>query len=134
VNEQPRVADLTPEEIAVHTVLASVPPQSLPLGFRDAVMRRVAPQRRVGWEWLVAALLALPSLAFLARQLIVSGQDFVAAIANVIIAATTDTSDAVFFVDGLTVLAVALIGISSVFAAHAFVATMPGRSRPRPIR
>lgn len=130
MNEHPRVTDLDPEELPLHMVLSSVPPQALPFGFRDSVMRRIAGPRRVGWEWLVAALLALPSLAFLARQVMVSGQDFAAALANVIVAATSDASDVSFFVDGLTVLAVALIGISSVFAAHAFAATIPGRHRP----
>src|SRR5207244_4005118 len=58
--------DLEPQERATHRLLSAVPPQTLPLGFRDAVMRRVTGDPSVGWEWVVGAVLALPSLAFLA--------------------------------------------------------------------
>jgi ABC-type Fe3+ transport system permease subunit len=121
-------SDLEPDEHDLHYVLAALPPQALPVGFRDTVMRRVA-DRRVGWEWLVAAVLALPSLAFLARQLAESGQDFAAALANVMTAASSGATNASFFIDGLTVLAVALIGIACVFAAHALIASAPGDRR-----
>ncbi len=122
-------ADLEPDELALHAVLSAVPPQAPPLGFRDAVMRRVAAERRVGWEWLVAALLALPSIAFLARQVLVSGEEFIAAITNVILTASSDASNASFFVDGLVILAIALVGIASVLAAHALLASAPRRHR-----
>ena len=92
-------------------------------------MRRVTARQRVGWEWLVAALLAFPSLAFLARQLLVSGDEFAAALTNIVLTASSDASNASFFIDGLTILAVALIGIASVLAAHALIATAPGRHR-----
>ena len=121
-------SDLEPEERELHHVLSAVPPQAPPFGFRDAVMRRVV-ERRVGWEWLVAALLALPSLAYLARQLAESGEDFAAALTNVITAASSTTTTASFFIDGLTVLAVALVGIACVFAAHALMASTPGTRR-----
>jgi len=128
VSDRYHVADLEPDELDTHTVLSAIPPQAPPLGFRDAVMRRVV-ERRVGWELLVAALLALPSLAFLARQLAESGQDFAAAIGNVVSAASSDTMNASFFIDGLTVLAVALVGVACIFAAHALIASTPGRRR-----
>lgn len=120
--------DLDPEELDTHAVLSAVPPQALPVGFRDAVMRRVI-QRQVGWEWLVAALLALPSLAFLARQLSESGADFAAALTNVVAAASSETAGAAFFIDGLTVLAFALVGVACVVAAHALIAGAPRRRR-----
>jgi hypothetical protein len=120
--------DLEPEERDLHHVLAAIPPVALPVGFRDTVMRRVA-ERRVGWEWLVAALLALPSLAFLARQITESGEDFAAAFVGVLTAASSDSANASFFIDGLTVLAVALVGVACIFAAHALVASAPGRRR-----
>ena len=91
-------------------------------------MRRVV-ERRVGWELLVAALLALPSLAFLARQVAESGEDFAAALVNVLGAASSETANASFFIDGLTVLAVALVGVACVLAAHALIASTPGRRR-----
>jgi hypothetical protein len=122
------LVDLDPAERDVHLVLSAVPPQAPPLGFRDAVMRRVS-HRQVGWEWLVAALLALPSLAFLARQLSESGADFAAALANVVAAASSETSGAAFFIDGLTVLALALVGVACVVAAHALIAGAPRRRR-----
>ena len=122
------MADLALEETDLDFVLSAVPPQAPPVGFRDAVMRRVA-DRRVGWELLVAALLALPSLAFLARQVAESGQDFTAALSNVLAAASSDASEASFFIDGLTVLAFALIGVACVVAAHALLVSAPRRDR-----
>jgi len=122
------LADLEPDERDLHFVLSSVPPQAPPVGFRDRVMRRVVEQR-VGWELLVAALLALPSLAFLARQIAESGEEFAAALVNVLGAASSETASAFFFIDGLTVLAVALVGIACVLAAHALIASTPSRRR-----
>jgi hypothetical protein len=126
------MSDIEPEEHALHSVLSTVPPKAPPLGFRDAVMRRVS-HRQVGWEWLVSALLVFPSLAFLARQMTESGADFAAAIANVLTAASSDVASAAFFIDGLTVLALALVGVGCVVAAHALVAGAP-RSRRRLVR
>jgi hypothetical protein len=128
MNELRGPSDLEPEERDLQYLLAAVPPQALPVGFRDAVMRRVV-DSHVGWEWLVAAVLALPSLAFLARQLAESGQDFAAALINVMTAASSGATNTSFFIDGLTVLAVALIGIACVFAAHALIAGTPGGRR-----
>ncbi|HEV8671062.1 MAG TPA: hypothetical protein VGS01_10050 [Candidatus Limnocylindria bacterium] len=122
------LSDLEPEERELHDILSAIPPQAPPVGFRDALMRRIV-ERRVGWELLVAALLALPSLAFLARQVAESGEDFVAALSGVLNAASSDTASASFFIDGLTVLAVALVGIACLFAAHALIASNPGRRR-----
>jgi hypothetical protein len=121
-------SDLEPEERDLQYALSAIPPQALPVGFRDAVMRRVI-ERRVGWEWLVAALLALPSLAYLARQIAESGEDFAAALTNIITAASASTASPSFFIDGLTVLAVALVGVACVFAAHALMTSTPGTRR-----
>jgi len=118
--------DLEPAERRTHRLLAAVPPQALPLGFRDAIMRTVASERGVGWEWIVAAVLALPSVAFLAFQVATRGSEFAAALNNVVVAATNDTPQAFFFVDGLTVLAFALLGLASLIAAHASTA-IPSR-------
>ena len=121
-------SDLEPEERDLHYVLSAIPPQAPPFGFRDAVMRRVV-ERRVGWEWLVAALLALPSLAYLSRQIAESGEDFAAALTNIVTAASASTASPSFFIDGLTVLAVALVGVACVFAAHALMASTPRTRR-----
>jgi len=77
--------------------------------------------RRVVWELIVALLFAVPSVAFLTRQVLVHGDDFMAAIGNVMTAASSETTDAFFFVDGLTVIALALLGIACAFAAHALL-------------
>ena len=57
MNEPRGPFDLAPDEFRTCTMPSAVPPLAPPVGFRDAVMRRVA-ERRVGWELLVAALLA----------------------------------------------------------------------------
>ena len=118
--------DLEPAERGTHDLLASVSPRALPLGFREAVMRQVAGQGRMTWEWMFAAALALPSLTFLAHQLSVHGDEFSAAMNTVIATAAADNADAFFFIDGATVLALVLVGIASLIAAHAAIA-VPGR-------
>ncbi len=126
MNDRPLLDDLEPGEQELHRLLATVPPQTLPVGFRDVVMSRLRSDRRVTWEWIVAVLFALPSLAFLARQVVVHGQDFAQAIANVITAASSESTDAFFFVDGLTVIALALLGMACAFAAHALLVGASG--------
>jgi len=115
----------------MHELLASVPPRAVPLGFRDAVMRRVAGEGRTAWEWIVAAAVALPSLAFLVYQHVTHGDELSTTLNNVIAAATAETADAFFFVDGATVLALALVGIASLIAAHAAIATPARRATER---
>lgn len=114
---------LEPEERELDRLLSLARPVPVPIGFRDAVMSRIRGERRVTWEWIVAALFALPSLVFLLRQVAVHGEDFALAISNVMAAASTETNDAFFFVDGLTVVALALLGIACALAAHALLVT-----------
>lgn len=114
--------DLDPAERRTHELLASVPPHVLPLGFRDAVMHRVAGASRRTWEWIIAAALAVPSIAFLAHQVSTQGDQFASAMNNVIATATADSADAFFFIDGATVFALVLVGIASLIAAHAAIA------------
>jgi hypothetical protein len=122
--------DLEPAERGTHELLASVPPRALPLGFRDAVMRQIASTRPTAWEWIVAAALALPSLGYLAYQFVAHGDEFAAALNNVTAAASADTAEAFFFIDGATVLALALVGIASLIAAHAAIVA-PARGLAR---
>ena len=119
------LGDLEPDERDLDRLLASAPPMPLPLGFRDTVMTRLQ-ARGVAWEWIVAALFAVPSLVYLGRLVLVHGEDFAQALGNVVTAASSETSDAFFFVDGLTVIALALLGIACAFAAHALFVTGPG--------
>ena len=121
--------DLDPDEADLDRVLSAARPATLPVGFRDAVMARLGSERRVAWEWIVAALFAVPSVAYLARLILVHGDDVMAAVGNVVAAASTDTTDAFFFVDGLTVVALALLGIACAFAAHALAVSAPNTRR-----
>lgn len=122
--------DLEPAERHTHELLTSVPPRALPLGFRDAVMRQVTTARPTAWEWIVAAALALPSLTYLVHQLATHGDEFAAAVNNVTAAASADTAEAFFFIDGATVLALAVLGIASLIAAHAAIVA-PSRGYAR---
>ena len=124
-------SDLEPAERAIHQVLSAVAPQALPLGFRDAVMRRVAAREGVAWEWIVAGVLALPSVAFLVYQVVTHGDEFTTALNNVVTAASAESADAFFFVDGTTVLALAILGIASLVAAHASIVAPVRRSPSR---
>lgn len=125
MNDRPAPLDLEPDELQLHRLLAAAPPQALPVGFRDSIMSRLR-SRRVTWELIVALLFAVPSLAFLARQGLVHGEDFARAIGNIMTAASSETTDAFFFVDGLTVIALALLGVACAFAAHALLVSGTG--------
>jgi hypothetical protein len=125
LNDRPTLDDLEPDELQLHRLLAAVPPQALPVGFRDMVMTRLR-SRRVMWELIVALIFAVPSVAFLARQAVVHGDEFAQAIGNVMTAAASETTDAFFFVDGLTVIALALLGVACAFAAHALLVSGTG--------
>ena len=128
--------DLDPSERDLDRLLSSAAPMPLPLGFRDRVMTQLR-TRGVAWEWMVAALFAVPSVVYLANLVAVHGQDFAQALGNVVTAASSEASDAFFFVDGLTVIALALLGIACAFAAHALFVTGPGvggRSGPSAAR
>ena len=129
MSDRSQLDDLGADERDLHRLLVSVPPSAPPVGFRDAVMSKVR-ERRVTWEWVVAAMFALPSLVFLIRQFAVHADDYARALSNVVNAASGDASDAFFFVDGLTVIAFALLGLACAVAAHAlFVSTPPTRGR-----
>jgi len=124
-------SDLEPAERAVHQLLAAVPPQALPLGFRDAVMRRVSARGAGMWEWIVAGVLALPSVAFLFYQIATHGDEFTTALNNVMTAASAESADAFFFIDGAMVLALVILGVASLIAAHASIVTPLRRSPTR---
>ena len=117
--------DLEPEERPLHRVLRAVRPEPLPVGFRDAVMRSVAARRGIAWEWIIAGALGLPSLAYLVWALVAHGADLAAGADRIFAAAqgVDETSGAAFFVDGLLVIAVALVGLGSLIAAHALLRT-----------
>ena len=115
-------SDLEPGERATHVLLAAVPPLALPLGFRDEVMRQIS-ARGSAWEWIVAGVLGIPAVAFLVFQIADRGEEFATALTNVVAAASSDAVETFFFVDGTTVLAIAILGLASLIAAHAAIAS-----------
>ena len=126
-SQRPR-PDLEPDEVALDRLLAAAPPAALPVGFRDGVLAQITMDRSRSWEWLVAAAFALPSLAYVAWQLVTNGADFVAALGDIaLVARTTDVEAPAFVVDGLVVLAMALLGLASIVATHALIATRSER-------
>ena len=116
--------DLEPDELDLHALLGAAKPVPLPIGFRDSVMSRVrndgAPTR---WEWIFATVLALPSLAYLAWGLTSHGAELGASISAILVAAQglDQTSGADVGIDGLAIVALALVGIGSAVAAHAML-------------
>lgn len=116
--------DLEPEERALHEVLRATRPEPLPIGFRDAVMRSVRGERRAtAGEWIFAAALALPGLAYLARQILANGAELGASLASISSAAQglDQARGAVVVVDGLAVMSFALVGLASAVAANAML-------------
>jgi hypothetical protein len=116
--------DLDHDELEIHQLLSAAKPAPLPIGFRDGVMERVrsdGPATR--WEWIFAAVLALPSLAYLVWGLVVHGAELGASLSAILVAAQgldqTTTADVV--VDGLAIISLALLGIGSAVAAHAML-------------
>lgn len=124
-----RPADLGAEERAVDRVLAAVPPVAPPLGFREAVMSRIRAEHRSPYEWPVALALVLPSLAYVVWAIGQGGADIALAIESMFKLAAGTEEQAFFAVDGLLVLAFALLGIGALVGSHALVtpAEDPGR-------
>lgn len=116
-----RPDDLAPEERDVDRVLAAVPPAAPPIGFRDAVLRRIGADLRSPYEWPIAVALALPSLAYLIWAVALNGADIALAIENVFALAAGTGEEAFFAVDGLLVLAFALLGVGALVGSHALV-------------
>ncbi|OGO70947.1 MAG: hypothetical protein A3H36_05620 [Chloroflexi bacterium RIFCSPLOWO2_02_FULL_71_16] len=102
-------------------VLAAVPPVAPPIGFRDAVLRRIRAERRSPYEWPMALALALPSLAYLFWTVGLNGSDIAVAIENVFALAAGTEGQAFFSVDGLLVLAFALLGVGALLGTHALI-------------
>jgi len=124
-----RPPDLMPEERGIDRVLAAVPPVAPPIGFRDAVMKRVRGERRSPYEWPIALALALPSLAYVVWAVASGGADLALAIESVLTLAAGTEETAFFAVDGLLVLAFALLGLGSLVGTHALI-TPTGDAKP----
>jgi len=118
------VNDLDRDELEIHQLLSAAKPAPLPIGFRDAVMRSVRSDRSATrWEWIFAAALALPSIAYLLWGLAVHGAELGTSITAILVAAQglDQTSGATVVVDGLAIISLALVGVGSAVAAHAML-------------
>jgi hypothetical protein len=116
--------DLEPDELGIHSLLSAARPEPLPVGFRDAVMERVRGEGTASrWEWTFAAILALPSLAYLAQRMASSGTELGSSISAILVAAQglDATAGAVVAIDGLAVISLAFVGVGSAVAAHAML-------------
>lgn len=115
----------TPNERALTELLQRLPSEPPPRGFRDAVMSRIARPRRHRWEWVIAAAVAIPNLIFLTWQLLEHGDELAIALTSL-----TDTllgvqewdPSASLYVDGMLLLAVALVGVGGLLVTHVLVA------------
>ena len=119
-------ADETRTERAFTELFHRLPLEPVPLGFRDAVMSRIAAStaRAWRWEWIIAALIALPNAVFLLWSYAENGDDISAALAgvmNALLGLEAWDGSASVYVDGLLVLAVALVGVAALLATHALV-------------
>ncbi|HEY8829381.1 MAG TPA: hypothetical protein VIM83_02150 [Candidatus Limnocylindria bacterium] len=116
--------DLENDELEIHRLLSAARPASLPVGFRDRVMERVRGDGpATGWEWIFAAVLALPSLAYLGWGLIAHGAELGASFSAILVAAQglDQTTGADVAIDGLLIISLAFLGIGSAVAAHAML-------------
>ena len=116
--------DLQADEREIHELLSAVRPAAVPVGFREAVMREVRNDRpATRWEWVFAAALALPSLAYLAWGLVSHGAELGASLNAILVAAQgfDQTTGADIVVDGLSIISLALVAIGSAIAAHAML-------------
>lgn len=110
-----------------------LPREPAPPQLRERVMTRIARERRHRVpEALVALALALPSLAFLAWELAAQGGDFALAVTSLFDAIWGEwqSGELVFFIDGLSVLAIAMLGLAGMLLTHALLADV----RPRQLR
>ena len=129
------MSDESRTERAFTELFHRLPLEPLPFGFRDTVMARIATSsvRSRRREWIAAAAIALPNLAFLLWAALASGPELVAAlggVANVLLGLEEWDASAAVYVDGLLVLSVALVGLAALLVAHALL----GQDRARPRR
>ncbi|MDE3112119.1 MAG: hypothetical protein KGK34_04160 [Chloroflexota bacterium] len=113
--------DADRDEAAFDRVFGSVPPVAPPVGFRDGVMRRVRGDTWSVVEVALALALALPSLAFLAWDFASEGLDLQNALGNLLTITAVGGDQAFFSVDGILVIAFALLGLGALVGSHALL-------------
>lgn len=126
----------TPAERAFTELFQRLPARPLPVGFRDTVMARISAKRAPRpWEWVVAALLAIPNGAFLVWVAVVHGAEVAQTFANfadAILVPEAWAGDSGFYVDGLVLLSVTLVGVAAMLVMHTLLAAEAVRPRTRP--
>lgn len=121
----------TPVELAFTVLFHRLPAEPPPVGFRDAVMSRLAKQSSRRWEWVAAALIAVPNVLFLIWQLVARGDELADALSfltNALVGVEEWDASGFVFVDGLLLLAVALVGVAGLLMTHALIADERSRS------
>ncbi len=124
----------TPAERAYSELFHRLPTRPLPADFRRAVMARIAAETARPWEWIVAALLAIPNGAFLVWVAIEHGAEISQTLANLVDALLLPeqwSGETAFYVDGLVLLAVALCGAAAMLVTHALIFSNGTRARVR---
>jgi hypothetical protein len=113
----------TRAERAYSELLQRLPASPVPLGFREKVMARIGHERPQSWEWIAAAVVGIPNLVFLAWELLVGNGELAFAVDNLAALFTSEdwSSDASFAVDGMVLLALALVGLAAMLMTHALV-------------
>ena len=126
--------DDAPMERAFSEIFHRLPLEPTPLRFRDAVMARLATTqaRTWRWEWVVAAVIAVPNLLFLFWDLADRGDDLVAAfggLTDALLGAESWDASVSVYVDGLLLVAIAFVGLAALLVTHALIAEEKARSR-----
>jgi hypothetical protein len=121
-------------EIAFTELFHRLPLEPTPLGFRDAVMSRISVNaaRSSRWEWILAALVALPSLAFVVWNVMDNGDEIAAALgmlANALLGIDEWDASSSVYVDGVLLVAIALVGVAGLLVTHALLSDEQQRSR-----
>lgn len=124
--------DETRTERALTELFHRLPLESTPLGFRGAVMARIRRERSWRWEWIVAAIVALPNVLFLLWAFAENSDEFAGAfgsIAGALLGIETWDPGTTVYVDGFVLVAVALVGLAALLVTHALLAEESARSR-----
>jgi hypothetical protein len=125
------------DEAAFTELFHRLPLEPTPLGFREAVMKRIASTRARSWrwEWVAALIIAVPNLLFLLWTFSESGDDIALAVrgvTNALLGVEEWDASASVYVDGLMLVAIALVGLAALLATHALLAAERSRSRTLP--
>lgn len=126
MNERERERD----ERAFDALFSQLPVEPVPAELRRDVMARITRERRGrSWQWVLVAVLALPNLAFLLWELTFRGGELALALASIgtALSGAEEVAPAVVYVDGLTILAIASLGLAGSIATHALLRNGHGR-------